>query len=92
MKLPCEIMVEKLPVLRAMITYEMINTFNLTQEQVAKKLGISQPAVSQYLAGIRGKKASDKKLRAEAKQFAKAIIEGEVQFPKTVCSICGCHR
>jgi uncharacterized protein len=93
MKLPCELMVEKLPVLRALITYEIINTFGLTQEQAAKKLGITQPAVSQYIKGSRGRKnLADKKLRAEARRIAKDIIEGKDFFPTTVCSICGCHR
>jgi len=93
MKLPCELMVEKLPVLRALITNEIINTFGLTQEQAAKKLGITQPAVSQYLKGSRGRKSlADKKLRSEARKIAKEIMEGKNEFPKEVCSICGCHR
>jgi len=94
MKLPCEQMVEKLPVIRSLITNEIINTFGLTQEQTAKKLGISQPAVSQYLAGLRGRKKglSNKKLIAQSRKFAKEIIEGKSKFPKTVCNICGCSH
>jgi uncharacterized protein len=92
MKLPCEQLVERLPVIRALITREMIDTFGLTQEQTAKKLGITQPAISQYLAGLRGKKKPDKKLQAEARRLAKEIIEGKQEFPKSICSLCGCYR
>ncbi len=91
MKLPCERFVERLPVLRALITNEIITTFGLTQEEVAKKLGITQPAISQYLKGSRGRKElADKKLKSEARKIAKRIIEGKTEFPKTVCSICRC--
>jgi predicted transcriptional regulator len=93
MKLPCEQLVERLPVIRALITREMIETFNLTQEQTAKKLGITQSAVSHYLAGSRGtKKLSDKKLLIESRKIAKEIIEGKNKFPKSICSLCGCVR
>lgn len=93
MKLPCELMVEKLPVLRALITDEIVNRFGLTQEQAAKKLGITQPAVSQYLKGSRGRKnLADKKLQAEARRIAKQIMKGKNEFPRGICSICGCPR
>jgi predicted transcriptional regulator len=93
MKLPCEQLVERLPVIRSMITREMIETFNLTQEQTAKKLGITQSAVSHYLSGSRGTKiVSDKKLKAKVRKIAKGIIEGKKKFPKSICNICGCHR
>ena len=93
MKLPCEQLVEKLPVIRSMITHEMIETFNLTQEQTARKLGITQSAVSHYLSGSRGmKNVSNKKLQTEARKIAKEIIEGKEEFPESICSICGCHK
>jgi len=93
MKLPCEQLVERLPVIRSMITHEMIETFNLTQKQTAKKLGITQSAVSHYLSGSRGmKNISNKKLKREARKIAKEIIEGKAKFPKSVCSLCGCIR
>lgn len=91
MKLPCERFVEKLPALRALITKEIVNTFGLTQEQAAKKLGITQPAISQYLKGSRGRNIlADKKLKKEAREISKKIMKGKSEFPKTVCSICGC--
>lgn len=94
MKLPCEILVEKLPVIRAMITNEIVNTFGLTQKEAAKKLGITQPAVSQYLAGLRGRKKelSSKRLIIESRKLAKEITEGKAKFPKNVCTLCRCFR
>ena len=91
MKLPCEIWVEKLSVIRAMVTQEMVGTFGLTQDEVAKKLQISQPAVSQYLAGLRGRKRtiySNQKLKAVSRKLAKEIVEGKSKFPKNACAIC----
>lgn len=94
MKLPCEQLVERLPAIRAIITNEIVNTFGLTQKEAAEKLGITQAAVSQYLAGSRGgkNKLSNKKLLAESRKLAKDIIEGKSEFPKTVCSLCGCRK
>jgi len=52
---PCEIIVKHvLPTIRAMIAKELIEKHNLTQVEAAKRLGISQAAISWYLAKKRG--------------------------------------
>jgi len=45
-----------LPALRALITKELIQNFGLTQTEAAKKLGLTQPAISQYRKYLRGSK------------------------------------
>lgn len=45
-----------LPSVRAYLVKQLYEEYHLTQEEVSKILGITQPAVSQYLNGIRGSK------------------------------------
>ncbi len=45
-----------LPLYRALVAKELIEKYRYTQKQAAKKLGTSQPAISQYLSSKRGRK------------------------------------
>ena len=55
MKPFCEVIVaDVLPALRAIVTGELSKTYGLTQVRISKKLGITQPAVSQYKRELRG--------------------------------------
>lgn len=57
LKLPCELYGQRIiPVVRAYIAKELIEKYGLTQIEVAKKLGITQAAISQYLHSKRGLK------------------------------------
>lgn len=57
MKPFCEVIVaDALPALRALITKELMQIHGLNQTEVSKKLGITQPAVSQYRRELRGHK------------------------------------
>ncbi len=54
-KLMCEIMAQDvLPSLRAFIAKELILEYKMNQITVAEWLGVSQPAVSQYVRQLRG--------------------------------------
>ena len=58
MKPVCEIIVQEiLPSVRAMVAVKLTNTYGLSQEQAAVKMGTSQPAISQYKREIRGHKS-----------------------------------
>ncbi len=58
MRVLCEVVVSDiLPTLRSLITRELVQNYKLSQIVISKKLGITQPAVSQYKSGIRGSKA-----------------------------------
>jgi len=55
MLIPCEIAVKTvMPAIRAGIARELVASYNLKQEDVAKMLGISQSAVSKYTRFVRG--------------------------------------
>jgi predicted transcriptional regulator len=57
MKTCCEIAATTvLPAIRSIITKELTDTYNLTQEETAELLGLTQPAVSQYKKEARGVK------------------------------------
>lgn len=82
MKILCEVVVsDVLPAVRSILTNELISNFNLTQLEVANKLGVTQPAVSQYLKGLRGQKVekiiSNKKLMGSIKRAAAEISKSD---------------
>ncbi|MBI4176578.1 MAG: helix-turn-helix domain-containing protein [Candidatus Aenigmarchaeota archaeon] len=96
MKTACEVMVlEYMPVLRAMMAKRMMEKYGLTQKETAKLLGISQPAVSQYKKQIRGRKAEILSSNPEASVFvetlARRLASGEIngsQASSEFCDLC----
>lgn len=91
MKTPCEIFVwYVLPGLRQELARSMIKDYNLTQVQVAGKLGITEAAVSQYLSKKRGNLAMNKNIKNEIKKSAEQIVKGDdMAIARELCRICG---
>ncbi len=94
-KLPCEIVVENFfPAFRAIISRELIENHKLSQNDVAKKLGLTQAAVSQYVRAVRGSRAKmlerDKTMLAEIKNFASRIAGGisDAEMVEGFCILC----
>ncbi len=57
MPIPCENVARQiLPLYRAYIAKELVEKHGYTQVNAAKKLGTTQPAISQYLSSKRGRK------------------------------------
>jgi hypothetical protein len=55
LKTPCELIVSHvLPVAKGSLARELVNTYGMTQVQVAKLFGVTSAAVSQYMKGVRG--------------------------------------
>jgi len=51
MRPPCEIVTQNLlPLIRGMVAQELINS--MTQQEVAEKMGVSQPTISSYLKSL----------------------------------------
>ena len=96
MKPFCEIIVQEiLPALRALIAKELLETHKLTQQEVAKKLGISQAAVSQYRREMRGFKTKllekDKEVIKNIEDLAAKIASDDVDTISSTdqcCLIC----
>lgn len=79
----CEIAVKRIiPVARAMVAKKLIEGYRLSQVETSKRMGISQPAVSQYKANLRGRGtdafADDARFVEIANDIAKNIAEGRL--------------
>jgi len=87
----CESFVKITPALRSTIARMLIEKYNLNQAEVAQKLGVSQPAVSQYLKNVRGMQS--KMLRSSAvEEEVRKTCEKMIKENKTLyvefCSLC----
>jgi len=95
MLVPCEVAVKcVLPTVRAMLAKELMTKHNLKQAEVAKLLGVSQPAISLYSRKIRGK-ALDLENDHDAKKLignlADSLAKGGLshkEFIPAFCEIC----
>jgi len=90
----CEIMVhEVFPTVRALIAKELIESFNYNQADAAGKMGVTQPAISQYKRALRGKKAkmfeSNVIIQGSIRKAAKALSRSKNPFESDIfCSVC----
>ncbi|MCD6510950.1 MAG: helix-turn-helix domain-containing protein [Thermoprotei archaeon] len=68
MKPYCEVMTKLIvPAIRALVAIKLINEYGMTQVEVAKRLGLTQPAISYYLRSKRGQPAVIEKLKSDQK-------------------------
>ncbi len=91
----CEIIGKyALPVFRSMIAKELVQKYNLTQTEAAKKLGTTQAAVSQYLSSKRAFKGVDHiepylpQIEAMAAKTAKDIVTKKIAVEKVTINFC----
>lgn len=86
-----------LPIFRSMLAKELVQKYNFSQTEAAKKLGTTQAAVSQYLSSKRAYKGIEHveqflpKIQAMADETARKIVNkemgvGDVTF--YFCKLC----
>ena len=100
MKPYCEIASQYLlPTLRALIAKNLMEKYNMTQQDAASKIGLTQSAVSQYMRQLRGSKIKilekDKVIMDEIEKFSGRIASGELNNLSTLdafCEICRSAR
>ena len=98
MKVFCETLFNNaLPAeVKSIITKELIETYGFTQEEVADKLSMTQPAASQYLSGARGKRANDILANPELanwiKKLAAEIAAGNFKLSGSRCDLCSATK
>lgn len=99
MKTPCELVVGRiLPTLRASVVRELSGKYKMKQSEIAKRLGITQASVSQYLSATRGGNAKMLEEFPQIKEFAdeisKRIASGEDrrQWHGVLCKACASIR
>ena len=95
MKTPCELVVGKiLPTLRASVVRELSSRYRMKQSDIAKKLGITQASVSQYLSSTRGgstKMLDDfPQILKYADEISRRIVAGETKYQwyGVLCKAC----
>ncbi len=86
MLLPSEIEARwLLPLLRALIVRRLLNEYRLTQEKVARLLGITQASVSNYVRAVRAKGLRPEMVSLLAKYASEvAEVAYRSQDPQTV--------
>ena len=82
----CEFIARQLPGIRAAVAKEMAGS-GMTQEEIAKAMGISQGAVSQYLSRQRGIRL-DPRISPLVKDICRRISSENSSIEKEICGIC----
>jgi len=92
---PCEVAVKcVLPAVRAMMAKQLMTEHGLNQEQTAKLLGVSQPAISLYNRRMRGKAIDigrDAEITKLVESLATSLAESDMshkEFIPRFCEIC----
>lgn len=97
MKPPCEVVVKKiLPAIRSILVKDLTERHELSQTEIAEKLGITQPAVSQYLGSARGASELRESLEkaglySQLHKLSDEIAEGTAQKTRIIkkyCELC----
>jgi predicted transcriptional regulator len=92
----CEVAVHDiLPVARALLAKKLVDVYDMSQTEAAKRMGMSQPAISQYKQDIRGIKnvgfKDNARFQGIINDIAKRIANGSVkpgQMPAEMCRLC----
>jgi len=74
------------------MVYRCVNSEGISQSEVAKRLGISRAAISQYLSRKRGGAEIEltTELDAVIDRWVLAVITGESSI--TLCDVCRCAQ
>ena len=95
MRFPCEISARYvIPAIRFMIAKKLIDEHNLTQAEVARLLGVTQPSISHYLNSKRGVKMAktlsrSKEVRDYVEKYVRRVLStGAPPDDLPFCQIC----
>ena len=92
---PCETIGRYvLPIFRSLVAKELIERYNFTQLEAAKKLGTTQAAISQYIHSKRGHKGLSgfeqilPLIKAAACETAEGIAKGRMSSDEVMSNFC----
>ncbi len=95
MKIPCEVIVwHILPIIRREIANELVSEHGMSQAEVARKFGVTDAAISQYLKKKRGNSSYIENLEKypllleEIKKSAKSLSEEKTEIEFELCRLC----
>lgn len=87
-KVPCEIVTwYLLPAIRREMSSIMVNEYEMQQKEVAKLLGVTNAAISQYISRKRGNVDFDGIGKEEFKKSVENIVRG-IPAEKEICRLC----
>lgn len=94
MKIPCEVVVWKLlPIIRRELARELVVSHGIKQADVAKKFGVTDAAVSQYISGKRGGDYAWAPMYGAfmdaIKESAERLANSDNDCAHEVCILCG---
>lgn len=97
MRPPCEVVVKEiLPAIRSILVRDLSDRYGMSQTEIADSLGITQPAVSQYLGSSRGSADLIENLKeagvySDLRDLSDYIANGDPERSQIVgkyCKIC----
>jgi len=99
MKIPCEVVVwHVLPVIRKELANELVTVHNVTQAEVARRFGVTNAAVSQYIRKKRGESSAIEQcpsypvFLSSVKESANRIASGGATIENETCRLCNIVR
>lgn len=97
MRTVCETMaLYVVPAVRAMIARDLIEGHRMTQKEAAKRLGMTQPAVSQYKKHLRGTRTKtlekDGTIEKMVTRISGLLAKNEIGPEEAATEICGICR
>ena len=99
MKIPCEVIVwYVLPIIRREVASELVNVHGMTQADVARKFGVTDAAISQYLKKKRGgnteleQSPSYPKLMEAVRESAQSLADSKTEIEYELCKLCNTVR
>jgi predicted transcriptional regulator len=89
MKMQAEAIASLIPSVRAEIARELVHVHKMSQQEAARMLGVSQPAVSQYVRQMRGARLREENVRKEISKICGKILMGSsAELESDVYSLC----
>lgn len=81
-----------IPAVRALVARDLIEVYSMTQKEVAKKLGMTQPAVCQYKKHMRGNRAKalleNAKIGESISKISRSLAKNEMDSNEAGSEIC----
>ena len=95
MKPFCEFMVKEIfPCLRAKVAQDLMDNYNISQNKAAELMGITQPAVSQYMRSLRGRNkkiVEQEEIKKRIKEISEKLYNKKISkddLSEQFCAIC----
>lgn len=76
-----------IPSIRKEISKILLKDYKMKYDEIAKLIGVTKSAVSQYLSGKRGEINLNKEVKNKIKKITKELVEGKKKFIEVVAEV-----